>query len=105
MLIGEWKMQPNDIKEVAELRQLAISNKRRIEALEAAQRETRELVVNVARLAQNMEAMAKTQDQMLERLDEIERKPARRLEQIITAIISALAGAILTALAAGLLKP
>ncbi|MGI6201150.1 MAG: hypothetical protein ACOYJA_10300 [Christensenellales bacterium] len=98
-------MQPNDIKEVAELRQLAISNKRRIEALEAAQRETRELVVNVARLAQNMEAMAKTQDQMLERLDEIERKPARRLEQIITAIISALAGAILTALAAGLLKP
>ena len=68
-------------------------------------RETRELVVNVARLAQNMEAMAKTQDQMLERLDEIERKPARRLEQIITAIISALAGAILTALAAGLLKP
>ena len=50
-----------------------------------------------------MEAMAKTQDQMLERLDEIERKPARRLEQIITAIISALAGAILTALAAGLL--
>ena len=98
-------MQPNDIKEVAELRQLAISNKRRIEALEAAQRETRELVVNVARLAQNMEAMAKTQDQMLERLDEIERKPARRLEQIITAIISALAGMILTALAAGLLKP
>ena len=98
-------MQPNDIKEVAQLRQLAISNKRRIEALEAAQRETRELVVNVARLAQNMEAMAKTQDQMLERLDEIERKPARRLEQIITAIISALAGAILTALAAGLLKP
>ena len=98
-------MQPNDIKEVAELRQLAISNKRRIEALEAAQRETRELVVNVARLAQNMEAMAKTQDQMLERLDEIERKPARRLEQIITAIISALAGAILTALAAGLLIP
>ena len=98
-------MQPEDIKEVAQLHQLAISNKRRIEALETGQRETRELVVNVARLAQNMEAMAKTQDQMLERLDEIERKPARRLEQIITAIISALAGAILTALAAGLLKP
>ena len=98
-------MQPEDIKEVAQLHQLAISNKRRIEALETGQRETRELVVNVARLAQNMETMAKTQDQMLERLDEIERKPGKRLEQIITAIISALAGMILTALAAGLLKP
>ena len=98
-------MQPEDIKEVAQLHQLAISNTRRIEALEASQRETRELVVNVARLAQNMETMAKTQDQMLERLDEIERKPGKRLEQIITAIISALAGMILTALAAGLLKP
>ena len=97
-------MQPEDIKEVAELRQLAISNKRRIETLEAGQRETRELVVNVARLAQNMEALAKTQDQMLERLDEIERKPARRLEQIITAIIAALAGAVITAVAAGLLN-
>lgn len=97
-------MQSNDIKEVAELRQLAISNKRRIEALETAQRETRELVVNVARLAQNMEAMAKSQDQMLERLDAIESKPARRLDQIITAIIAALAGAVITAMTAGLLN-
>ncbi|MGI6201601.1 MAG: hypothetical protein ACOYJA_12610 [Christensenellales bacterium] len=97
-------MQPEDIKEVAQLHQLAISNKRRIEALETGQRETRELVVNVARLAQNMETMAKTQDQMLERLDEIERKPGKRLEQIITAIIAALAGAVITAVAAGLLN-
>ena len=96
-------MQQEDIKEVAQLHQLAISNKRRIEALETGQRETRELVVNVARLAQNMETMAKTQDQMLERLDEIERKPGKRLEQIITAIISALAGAVITAVVAGLL--
>ena len=96
-------MQPDDIKEVAQLHQLAISNKRRIEALETGQRETRELVVNVARLAQNMEALAKTQDQMLERLEIIERKPGKRLEQIITAIIAALAGAVITAVAAGLL--
>ena len=97
-------MQPDDIKELAEVHQLATSNKRRIEALENGQRETRELVVNVARLAQNMEALAKTQDQMLERLEVIERKPGKRLEQIITAIIAALAGAVITAMAAGLLN-
>ena len=94
----------DNIKELAEVEQRSRSNTRRIEALETGQRETRELVVNVARLAQNMEALAKTQDQMLERLEVIERKPGKRLEQIITAIIAALAGAVITAVAAGLLN-
>ena len=97
-------MQPEDYKELAEVEQRARSNTRRIEALETGQRETRELVVNVARLAQNMETMARTQDQMLERLEVIERKPGKRLEQIIPAIIAALAGAVITAMAAGLLN-
>jgi hypothetical protein len=63
---------------------------KRIEIIEAKQSQISELVVSVKVLATNVENIAKEINEQGLRLKEIEGKPAKRWEQLIGYVISAL---------------
>ena len=63
---------------------------KRIEIIEGKQSQISELVVSVKVLATNVENIAKEINEQSMRLKEIEGKPAKRWEQLIGYVISAL---------------
>lgn len=63
---------------------------KRIEIIEAKQSQISELVVSVKVLAANVENIAKEINEQGSRLKEIEDKPAKRWEQLLGYVISAL---------------
>ena len=63
---------------------------KRLSILEQGQTQINELVASVKVLAVNMESMAKEQAKQGAKLEEIESKPAKRWETIISCIITAL---------------
>lgn len=63
---------------------------KRIEIIEAKQSQISELVVSVKVLASNVENIAKEINEQGTRLKEIEGRPAKRWEQLIGYVISAL---------------
>lgn len=63
---------------------------KRIEIIEAKQSQISELVVSVKVLAANVENIAKEINEQGSRLKEIEGKPAKRWEQLLGYVISAL---------------
>jgi hypothetical protein len=73
----------------------------RLTALEAGLKEVNKITVNVERLAVGMERMADEQKKQGDRLDEIERKPAKRWDVVITGAISAIVGALMAAALSG----
>ena len=76
----------------------------RVTELEGAVKQIAELVSSVKVLAANMENMAKEQAKQGERLEEIEKKPAKRWDVVITGAISAIVGALMAAMMTGLIK-
>ena len=76
----------------------------RITKLESAVEQIAELVSSVKVLAANMENMAKEQAKQGERLEEIEKKPAKRWDVVITGALSAIVGAFMAALMSGMIK-
>lgn len=76
----------------------------RITELEGAVKQISELVTSVKVLAANMETMAKEQAKQGERLEEIEKKPAKRWDVVITGALSAIVGALMAALMTGLIR-
>lgn len=76
----------------------------RIAELEGAVKQIAELVSSVKVLAANMENMAKEQAKQGERLEEIEKKPAKRWDVVITGALSAIVGALMAAMMTGLVK-
>lgn len=76
----------------------------RITELETAVKQIAELVSSVKVLAANMENMAKEQAKQGERLEEIEKKPAKRWDVVITGALSAIVGALMAAMMTGLVK-
>lgn len=69
---------------------------RRLELLESAQRETRQLVISVEKMALSVESMAKELEHQGQRLDRIEAEPGdnwkRAVWIVVTALISAALG-------------
>ena len=61
---------------------------KRLSLLESGQTQINELVATVKVLAVNMENMAKEQIKQGERLNEIEGKPAKRWETLISCVIT-----------------
>ena len=73
----------------------------RLTALERGLQEVSKITVNVERLAVSMEQMASEQKKQGDRLDEIEKKPAKRWDVVITGAISAIVGALMAAALSG----
>ncbi len=75
----------------------------RIAALEQTVKEIQKLTISVERLAVNMENMLKEQERQSAQLRELEEKPGKRWEAVVTGIIGAVVGAIVTAAMAGII--
>lgn len=66
----------------------------RIKELEKNYQIVNQLSINMERLATNMEAMAKELTRQGEKLNDLELKPAKRWDLILTTIIAGIVGAI-----------
>ena len=75
----------------------------RLSDLEKKQGEITEIVASVRELAVEMKNMTAEQKRTSERLDEIEKKPAKRWDAIVTGIIGAVVGAIGEAIMSGII--
>lgn len=76
----------------------------RLEALERGLQEVSKITVEVSRIATSVEQMVKELEKQGTRLDEIEKKPAKRWDVVITGAISAIVGAIIAALLSGVIQ-
>lgn len=73
----------------------------RLQSLETNYAIVNQLSIHMERLASNMEAMAKELARQGTKLDDLEMKPAKRWDLIITSIITGLAGAFIGLLLKG----
>lgn len=73
----------------------------RLQSLETNYAIVNQLSIHMERLASNMEAMAKELARQGLKLDDLEMKPAKRWDLIITSIITGLAGAFIGLLLKG----
>ena len=71
------------------------SLKRRMDKVEEQSKAINNLAMSVKELAINMNTMNEKQEEQGKRLAELEAKPARRWEQIVSLIITTLVGALL----------
>ena len=71
------------------------SLKRRMDKVEEQSKAINNLAMSVKELAINMNTMNEKQEEQSKRLAELEAKPARRWEQIVSLIITTLVGALL----------
>lgn len=76
----------------------------RLKELEAATKEITRLAISVEKMAGSMENMTAEQRKQGERLEEIEKKPARHWEAVITGILAAIVSALGTAIASGIIR-
>ena len=67
----------------------------RLQSLETNYAIVNQLSIHMERLASNMEAMAKELARQGTKLDDLEMKPAKRWDLIITSIITGIVGALL----------
>lgn len=100
-------MEQND-KLLVETAERAKSNTHRIDALEEDAEALHKLATSVELLAQNMKRMTDEQEKQGKRLEALERQPAERWNNmtrtIFTSLVSTLAGGLVGALAALLLR-
>ena len=73
----------------------------RLQSLETNYAIVNQLSVHMERLASNMEAMAKELARQGTKLDDLEMKPSKRWDLIVTSIITGLAGAFIGLLIKG----
>ena len=75
-----------------------------VKSLHKRQDHSDQLVESVAKMASKMEHMSKELDDVSEKVNDLESKPAKRWESVIAAIIGAAAGSIGTALIGMIIK-
>ena len=76
----------------------------RISALETGLLEVNKITVQIERLTANIETMTGEIKKQGARLDDIESKPAKRWDTIVTAIITGAVGILIGLISAGVLK-
>lgn len=76
----------------------------RLSALEQGLKEVNKITVSIERLTANIETMTDEIKKQGIRLDEIEKKPAKRWDVVITGALSAIVGALMAAMMSGLIK-
>ena len=75
-----------------------------VKSLHKRQDHSDQLVESVAKMASKMEHMSKELDDVSEKVNDLESKPAKRWESVTAAIIGAVSGSIGTALIGMLIK-
>lgn len=75
----------------------------RIAALENNYKIVNQLSIHMERLATNMEAMAKELARQGEKLNDLEMKPAKRWDLVVTTVIAGILGALVTLVTRGFL--
>ena len=76
----------------------------RLTSVEESVREIGRLTVSVEKMAVSMESMTKEQAKMSERLTEIEQKPGKRWETVVSAILTGVIGLLIGLVSAGIIK-
>lgn len=92
----------DDIEKLIAVEQRSKSNTHRIDAMEENQKAIQDMAASIRELAVEMRNMKEDQSEIFDRLANIERKPADRLNTIATAIISAVAGALIGMILSGI---
>lgn len=92
------------VETLAALEQRAKSSTRRIDKLEQNQEAIQQLALSVRELATQMQGMREDQADTSKRLAELERKPASMWETVVKAAITALAGGLIGAALALIVK-
>lgn len=82
------KMDEKYIQKIIENEQRSKSNSHRIDEIESEQKNERDLILAVKELAQEVKRMREDVSKIDSRLTNIETKPAKRWEQIISLIIT-----------------
>lgn len=91
----------------SEMRRIDEENERqneRLSTLERSLQEIGKITVNVEKLATNIETMTEELKRQGARLTEIESKPTKRWDAVITGVIGAVVGALGAAVMSGLIK-
>lgn len=93
---------------VIEVEQRSKSNTKRLDRLEETTAAVQELATSIQLMAQNLERMTTEQEKQGERLEKLEQQPAERWNNmtrtIFTSLVSTLAGGIVGALVALIIK-
>ena len=76
-------------------------NEGRIKKLEGEHEAIHQLATSVAVMAEQMKTMNANVDELSEKVDTLEGKPAERWDKLVSAIIGALAGAFIAWMASG----
>lgn len=76
----------------------------RLSALEQGLKEVNKITVSIERLTANIETMTDEIKKQGIRLDEIEKKPAKRWDTVISGIISGVIGILIGLMSAGIIK-
>ena len=76
----------------------------RLESLEIGLKEVNKIAGSVERLVTQIETLTKEISKQGERLEEIEKKPAKRWDVVITGALSAIVGAMMAALMSGMIR-
>lgn len=79
----------------------SLRNEGRIKKLEEAHEVLHQLATAVAVMAEKMDAMNKSVSTLATKVDEIENEPAKRWDTLVTALLSAAAGALVAWLSTG----
>ena len=76
----------------------------RLNNLEVGLKEVNKIAGSVERLVTQIETLTKEISKQGERLEEIEKKPAKRWDVVITGALSAIVGALMAAMMSGLIR-
>ena len=76
----------------------------RLMNLEIGLKEVNKITLSVERLVSQIETLTKEISKQGERLEEIEKKPAKRWDVVITGALSAIVGALMAAAMSGFIK-
>ena len=76
----------------------------RLNNLEVGLKEVNKIAGSVERLVTQIETLTKEISKQGERLEEIEKKPAKRWDVVITGALSAIVGALMAALMSGMIQ-
>lgn len=85
-----------------ETKDRSLRNEGRIKKLETEHETLHSLATSVAVMAEQMKSMNTKVGVLTDKVDELEAKPAKRWETVVTAILTGIAGALLGAVLVGL---
>lgn len=85
---------------LTQLEDLTKGNQRRIEALEKSQQTLTDIATSVAVISNNQKNMSDKVDSLCNKIDVLEKRPAKRWDKLIETVLACVATAVITYLLA-----